>query len=100
MRDHPFDDLARTLAVSASRRQALRTIGGALVGALVAAPARQVLAQGNSTCAQFCAAVFGAGTPAAGQCTSEAAHGQGLCYTCGPARAGGTKPICCPKTSS
>jgi hypothetical protein len=97
MRDDPFDTLARTLAMGASRRQALWTVGGALVGALVASPARQVLAQGNSACARFCAATFGAETPAAGQCTSDAAHGRGLCYTCGPASAGGTKPICCPR---
>jgi hypothetical protein len=95
MSDHPFDDLARTLASGASRRGVLRAIGGAVLGSLVAAPAQTVLAQGNSTCAHFCAAVFGANTPAAGQCTSDAAHGNGLCVKCG-AR---TSPssICCSR---
>jgi hypothetical protein len=38
----------------------------------------------NSACAQFCAATFGAGTPEASQCTSDAAKCQGQCYQCGP----------------
>jgi hypothetical protein len=48
-------------------------------------------------CAHFCAAVFGADTPAAGQCTSDAAHGTGLCATCGT-----TAPadICCTRTAA
>jgi hypothetical protein len=53
---------------------------------------------GNSACAHFCAAVFGADTPAAGQCTSDAAHGTGLCHTCGAS----TEPssICCTRNAS
>jgi hypothetical protein len=97
MSDHPFDSLARTLAGGASRRGVLRVLGGAVLGTLVAAPTQTVLAAGNSACAHFCAATFGADTPAASQCTSDAAHGRGLCYTCGPASAGGTKSICCPR---
>src|SRR5690349_1324059 len=86
MSEHPFDSLARALAAGASRRGVLRALGGAVVGTLVAAPPRVVLAD-NSACAQFCAATFGANTSAAGQCTSDAAHGnpKSLCSTCGPA---------------
>jgi hypothetical protein len=101
MSEHPFDDLARTLAaMGTSRRQALRAVGGALLGALVVSPAQQVLAddnRGNSQCAHFCASVFGADTPAAGQCTSDAAHGKGLCYTCGSSTPASS--ICCTRNS-
>jgi hypothetical protein len=103
MSDHPFDSLARTLADGTSRRGVFRALGGVMLGSLVAASPRAVLAQtssGNSACAHFCAAVFGADTPAASQCTSDAAHGKGLCYTCGPASTGGTKSICCPKNGA
>ena len=103
MSERPFDSLARTLAGGASRRGVLRAIGGAVLGSLVAAPAQAVLAAGNSACAHFCAAVFGADTPAAGQCTSDAAHGKGLCYTCGPASSGGgisPSSICCARNGS
>jgi hypothetical protein len=95
-----FDDVARTLATERSRRRALQTLVGAMLGSLVAASPRVALAQGNSQCAHFCAAVFGADTPAAGQCTSDAAHGKGLCYTCGPASTGGAKSICCARNGS
>ena len=89
-----FDDLTRVLAQGTSRRQALKLLGGGLLAALVPG---SVLAKGggNSNCAKFCATTFGADTPAAGKCTSDAAHGKGLCYTCGPASSGGTKGICC-----
>jgi hypothetical protein len=40
-------------------------------------------ARGNSDCAQFCSSVFG-NTSEAGKCTSDAAHGTGICYECGP----------------
>jgi hypothetical protein len=98
-----FDNLTKALATSTSRRQALRRLGGALSATLLASwPFGQALAQGggNSDCAHFCNAIFGVGTPAAGQCTSDAAHHKGLCYTCGPASSGGTRSICCPKNSS
>lgn len=42
---------------------------------------------GNAACAHFCADLFG-DTPAAGTCTSEAAHDTGTCYECGPASDG------------
>jgi hypothetical protein len=79
-----FDDLTRALARGTSRRQALKVLGGGLLAALV--PGSVFAAKGgNSTCAKFCADTFGADTPAAKQCTSEAAKGRGLCYSCGPA---------------
>jgi hypothetical protein len=104
MSDHPFDTLARALAAGISRRRALQALGGAVLGTLAAAPPRAVLAQGNSQCAHFCATVFGADTPAADQCTSDAAHGRGLCYGCGPAAPTGHPDLCgaacCPTTAS
>jgi hypothetical protein len=94
-----FDDLTKALATPASRRRVLRRIGGTLTGAILASllPGR-VLAD-NSACAHFCASVFGADTPAANQCISDAAHGTGLCYTCGPASPSGTQPMCCSKNT-
>lgn len=92
-----FDDLTKILATSTSRRQALRRMGGILGGTALAGLFPGLAFASNSACAQFCASVFGAKTKAAGQCTSDAAHGKGLCYTCGPASSGGTKAICCPE---
>lgn len=81
-----FDELTKSLSTARSRRGLLRTLGGALGAAGLAARGGAVLAQrGNSACAHFCAATFGADTPAADQCTRDAAHGGGLCYQCGPA---------------
>ena len=91
-----FDEITKALATKTSRRQTLRRLGGILGATALAGFFPGLAFASNSTCAHFCAAVFGADTPAAGQCTSDAAHGKGLCYTCGPASAGGTKSICCP----
>lgn len=91
-----FDELTKALATSTSRRQALRRLAGILGGTALAGLFPGLASASNSTCAHFCDTVFGANTPAASQCTSDAAHGKGLCYTCGPASPGGTKPICCP----
>ena len=97
MKPESFDAFTKWLATSESRRKALRQIGGSLGGGALAAALFPGLALAdNSACAHFCASVFGADTPAADQCTSDAAHGTGLCYTCGSASPGGTKPICCP----
>src|SRR5690348_9612209 len=75
--DHTrFDDLTRSLATSVSRRQVLRLLGGSLLAAFV--PERVLAGGGNSNCAKFCAQVFGAHTPAADKCTSDAAHQTGL----------------------
>ena len=95
-----FDELTKALATSTSRRQALRRIGGTLTGVVLASLFPGRILASNSSCAKFCNAVFGADTPAAMQCISDAAHHKGLCYTCGPASPGGTKPICCPENGS
>jgi len=100
-----FDELTKALATPTSRRQTLHRIGGALAGGLLATLLPEgVLAKGggNSACAHFCAEVFGADTPAADQCTSDAAHHKGLCYTCGPASSGGgvASSICCSRNGS
>ncbi len=82
-----FEELTKTLATSSSRRQALRRIGGTLTGTALASllPGRVLAAGGgNSACAHFCNALFGADTPGADQCISDAAHHTGICYTCGP----------------
>jgi hypothetical protein len=94
-----FDDLAKKLSATTSRRDAVRLVGGTLTAGALAAllPGRaRAAGGGNSACAHFCASVFGADTPAAAQCTSDAALHTGLCYTCGPASPGGSRPICCP----
>src|SRR5689334_3389803 len=67
-----FDDLTKTIATATSRRQALRRIGGILGGTALAALFPGLAFASNSVCAKFCAAVFGANTPAAKQCTSDA----------------------------
>src|SRR5579884_1287404 len=88
-----FDELTKRLATAgASRRRVLRGLGGGLAGAALAVaglrPAGAAKGPGgNAACARFCASVFGADTPAADACTSEAAHGAGPCYRCGPAAA-------------
>lgn len=94
--DHDrFDDFTRTLATSTSRRHALKMLGGGLLAALVPG---SVLAKGggNSAGAKFCARVFGADTPAAKQCTADAAKGKGLYSTCGA----DPSSICCTKNGS
>lgn len=88
-----FDELTRRLAAgSISRRGLLRGLGGASLAAVLG-PRVAEAKGGNSACAHFCAAVFGADTPAAGQCTSQAAHGTGMCYACGP-KGGGDQTLC------
>jgi len=102
-----FDELTKALANSTSRRHALRvivttSIGGLLgltsIGTAFARHHRESRSKppggqpSNKFCAHWCAAVFGANTPAASQCTSDAAHGKGLCQQCS-----NTDPsqICC-----
>jgi hypothetical protein len=111
-----FDDLTKALASSTSRRQALRTILAASVGGLLgiggistafgrhhrrrAKPAKPSPSgsPGNSNCAKFCAAVYGPNTPAANQCTSDAAHNKSgnLCSQCG----GNSSRVCCNKNGN
>jgi hypothetical protein len=96
-----FDDLARGLANgSISRRKAIKFIAATTLGGILGLSGIGTAFAKNKTCAQWCAAVFGANTPAAGQCASDAAHGTGLCSSssCGPA----TPPssVCCTRNSS
>lgn len=83
-----FDDLTKRLALEhPSRRRLLAGLGGAVLGGLGLHGASAAKG-GNSACAHFCAQLFGADTPEAGQCTSQAAHGTGPCYQCGGPAAG------------
>jgi hypothetical protein len=93
MEHERFDNLTRALATTTSRRQFLKTLGGGLLAVLVPG---QVLAK-NRDCAKFCKAVFGADTPAADQCISDAAHGTGLCQQCGSVN---PSSICCTRNAS
>src|SRR5689334_6057873 len=89
-----FDGLVRSLAQPASRRRAVGVlVGGALatLAGVSAGDAKRRHRHGhkrgkgsNSTCAKFCAAVFGPDTPEAAQCTSDAAHNNqtSLCAIC------------------
>ena len=100
-----FDELTKALADSTSRRHALRTIVTASIGSLVGLGGipsvfgNKIKCGGNtsnSDCAHWCAAVFGPNTAAAGKCSSDAAHGTGVCCQCGtkdPAS------ICCVRNS-
>jgi hypothetical protein len=99
--DHHLDSLARGLANgSISRRKAIKFIAATTLGGILGLSGIGTASAKNKTCAQWCAAVFGANTPAAGRCTSDAAHGKGLCSSssCGPA----TLPssVCCTRNSS
>src|SRR5215469_1191909 len=97
MESSKFDELTKILATSTSRRAALRRIGGILGGTALAGLFPGLAFASNRDCAHFCNAVFGADTPAAIQCTSDAAHGRGLCHTCGSAN---PSSICCTRNSS
>src|SRR5215831_9354569 len=101
-----FDGLTKELAKSTSRRNALKTIVTASIGGVVGLGAiRSVFGNkikcgggpSNSDCAHWCAAVFGEDTPAAGQCTSDAAHNTGDCCRCG---AVDPSAICCVRDSN
>jgi hypothetical protein len=109
-----FDELTKALAASTSRRHALRLIATASVGALLglggvstafaghrrksrrtrSSPSRTP--KPNRDCAKWCAQVFGPNTPAASQCTSDAAHNKGPCKTCGSFS---PSDICCTKSN-
>ena len=101
-----FDELTKELAKSTSRRHALKTIVTASIGGVVGLGAirsvfgNKIKCNGgppNRDCAHWCAAVFGPDTPAAGQCTSDAAHNTGDCCRCG---AVDPSAICCVRDSS
>jgi hypothetical protein len=91
-----FDELTKELAKSTSRRHALRTILTASVGGVVGLGAIRSVFSSNALCARWCHAVFGE-TRAAGKCTSDAAHGTGLCVTCGTVA---PPDICCARDSN
>lgn len=106
MKRDTFDEITKILATSPSRRQALRRIAGLLFGGTMGggilttlSPGVALASGGNSDCAHFCNAIFPPG-PDRGQCKSDAAHGIGLCYTCGPKSPGGSQPICCSTDSN
>src|SRR5215467_9610468 len=91
-----FDELTKELAKSTSRRQALRTIVTASIGGVVGLGAIRSVFGSNAFCDRWCHAVFGQ-TMAAGKCTSDAAHGTGLCVTCGSVA---PADICCARDSN
>jgi hypothetical protein len=105
--ENRFDALAKSLADSVSRREAVRRLGAGLAGLVLASlGARPAAAQGNRDCAHFCHSIFTG--DAAGHCSSDAAHGTGICYQCGPAApaghpdlcsVAGIGPTCCPSTA-
>jgi hypothetical protein len=105
--ENRFDELAKSLAGSVSRREALVRLGAGLAGVVLASlGARPVEAQGNSACDNFCDSIFTGSD--AGHCTSDAAHGEGICYQCGPAapaghpdfcNVAGIGPTCCTSTA-
>jgi hypothetical protein len=100
-----IDEVAREVASGVSRRQALLRIGGGLLGlaattlvhgeALAKKDKSNGNGNGNSACAHFCQ---GLSSKVRGKCTSDAAHGRGLCYQCGPAQPAGTNGILCGTT--
>jgi hypothetical protein len=82
---HSLDDLARRLAGGTiSRREAVRLLGSALVGGVLASIPGVALAQpgGNSACVQFCKQEFPPG-PERGRCISQGARGEGPCHRFG-----------------
>src|SRR5215469_10988680 len=97
MESSHFDEVTKALATATSRRQALRRIGGILGGTALAGLFPGLALASNSACTTFCNAVFGAETQAAGKCISDAAHGKGLCHTCGSAN---PSSICCTRNAS
>ena len=96
MQPSNFDELTKALASSTSRRDALRTIVTMSVGGLFGLGGIRSIFASNTNCAHFCAAVFGPDTRAAGSCTSDGAHGRGLCAQCGSAN---PSSICCVRNS-
>jgi hypothetical protein len=78
----PLDELAKGLASgSISRRKALRLMGAAVVGGVLASiPGVAWAAKGgNSACAQFCRENFPPG-PERGECIRAATRGEGICF--------------------
>src|SRR5215211_335761 len=96
MNQERFDDVAKGLASgTVSRGQALRWMGGALVGAALASVPGVAWAanDGNSACAHFCTQTFSPG-PQRAECISAAARGEGHCFECGPKATDQTRVLC------
>ena len=119
-----FDELAKEMASGTiSRGQALKMVGatllgfgslGILGGVAGAKPKHKakhkghksnganppIANGGNSDCAHFCQNLPPG--PDRGKCVSDAAHGKGLCFDCGPAgsNAGLCGTVCCPDGKS
>jgi hypothetical protein len=76
-----FDELARELAGGVSRRKALKLLGGALVGAVLASVPGVAWAAkgGNSACAKFCRENFPPGRER-GECIRAGERGEGPCF--------------------
>ena len=77
-----FDQLARHFAAATSRRQVLKSLAAGVAATVLSTSGGSAKGNGgNSGCATFCKTVFAPGR-ARGQCTNDAAHGQGLCPSC------------------
>jgi hypothetical protein len=77
-----LDEVARGLADGTiSRRKALRLLGGALLGSMIASIPSVAWAAngGNSACAKFCRENFPPGRER-GECISAGARGEGPCF--------------------
>jgi hypothetical protein len=90
-----FDAFARALGTARSRRQVLRAMAALAASGLAAGRLGEASAApgGNDDCAHFCHAVF-PDEQRVGQCTADAARGQGVCYQCGPAAPAGHPVLC------
>jgi hypothetical protein len=97
--DSSFDRFTKMIAGDVSRRDALRHMGGGVAATMVALfgladrSSADGKSGGNGACARFCNDTLPPG-PARGRCISDAAHGQGLCYQCGPAAPAGHGDVC------
>lgn len=91
-----FDDLARSLAENGHSRRGLLKVGLGFVGAAAAGvlPGVARAGGGNSSCVDFCKSVFPDGGSDYGHCVADAAHGEGLCFTCGPKAPPSHGPLC------
>lgn len=85
-----FDSMTRIVATAATRRRLLEGLAGSLVALVGGQQVTRAQNGGNSACAHYCREVLPAGRER-GECTSQAAHGAGLCFECGPAA-----PACPP----
>src|SRR5438552_346153 len=102
-----FDEFARALATTTSRRQVVRVLGGgvlsgaaALLGLPGRSPTPTSAAAVTNSCAAFCGAIPPG--PDRARCLADAEHGTGLCFDClmDPTRlcgGAGVPYTCCAK---